>query len=347
MSTNYYCDECNCETLTREIVKDETTIVRGKDVTVPIKIRICTSCENEVFDEILANNAMKAINDKYLTLYYGLSTEVIRSTRLQFPGLGQRPYAKILGVGSASVLRHETGDLPSEKHLEIYRSIKENPEKIFDYYKLNYDKLSKREIKKVDQVLNEWKEKKGGENPSYMQDDEEIIEAIHKPWEGTVFSGYRSFDIDRFINMILFFSKSGVAKTKLMKLLWYADFLKFKRETVSLSGAVYTRMKFGPVPKDHDILLAHLQHMGLIKIEEEVINEQGWTKMTIRAEEEFDHIIFKNSEMKILYEVRDALGDMGSREISEYSHNERGWKETKDEEPITYSFANDLNEFRV
>ncbi|MDQ7792045.1 MAG: type II toxin-antitoxin system antitoxin SocA domain-containing protein [Candidatus Desulforudaceae bacterium] len=50
--------------------------------------------------------------------------------------------------------------------------------------------------------------------------------------------------------MIKFFAVNDVRvlKVKLMKYLWYSDFLHFKRNTVSISGLSYVRAPFGPVP---------------------------------------------------------------------------------------------------
>lgn len=344
MDFNYICDACNRDCLIEEVEKEEEIVIRGKIIKTPITILVCKECGAEVFDEELANKALKKLNDKYIELY-GMSVEEIKSVREQFVGLGQRAFAKLLGIGSASVIRHETGEIPSEKHLEIYRKLKDNPKLIFEHYKENSSKLTKRELKKVDQILASWQEEGGVDEPSYIEDDEGIIEAIHRPLQGSIFSGYKNFDLDRFINMILFFSKEGVAKTSLMKLLWYSDCIYFKRQTLSISGAVYTRKKFGPVPKDHDVLLAHLQRMEIIEIDEEVINEQGWTKITVKAKREFDKDLFKLNEFDVLTLVKDVLGPMGSREISDYSHKERGWIETEEEQPIKYSFANELNEF--
>jgi hypothetical protein len=177
-----------------------------------------------------------------------------------------------------------------------------------------------------------------------IQSDEEIIEAIHRPYESIELTGYLSFNLEKFVHMVLFFTRDGVAKTKLMNLLWYADFTKFKRQTVSISGAVYTRLSFGPVPKDHEIILAHLQHMNTIRIEEMLLNDEGWTLMTVKALQEFDPSYFDVHELEILREIQYAFRNYGSRKISDYAHQERAWIETPSEHPIDYNYATDLRE---
>ncbi|MBP1990578.1 Panacea domain-containing protein [Paenibacillus eucommiae] len=130
---------------------------------------------------------------------------------------------------------------------------------------------------------------------SKYQSDEEIIEAIYRPHDFTEMAGYSEFSLDKFLHMILYFTRRGVQKTKLMKLLWYSDFLYFKRQSVSISGATYCRRKFGPVPKDHDMTLAHLQHMNIIEVDETLYDDR--ITMTVIAKEPFDSTLFTEDEI--------------------------------------------------
>lgn len=344
-----YCDECDKERLSEELIVQKTIKVLGRDIHVELTKLMCKECGNEFSDESYMNAQLKKIHDTYVKLY-GIPVDEIRDVRIQFKGLGLRPFAKILGIGSASVSRHEAGDLPSDKHVAIYRELQDDPRRIFEYFAKNKHELSPRELKKTEEILNTWHTEQSGCNEQhveFMQDDEEIIESIYKPYERTQLSGYLPFSLEKFVNMFLYFTNGGVNKTKLMKLLWYADFLKFKRHTTSMSGAVYIRFQFGPVPKDHEITLAHLKHMDVIDIEETLINDDGWTKMTVKANQEFDQSLFSSAEMGILEEVKNAFRDFGSRRISDYSHEELAWKETREGQPIDYKYAKDLIEFEL
>lgn len=55
--------------------------------------------------------------------------------------------------------------------------------------------------------------------------------------------------------MVIFFTYHGVLKTKLMKLLWYTDFLMYKKYKKSISGISYLKYKYGPVPKKFNSML--------------------------------------------------------------------------------------------
>lgn len=342
-----YCDDCGKDCNAVENKERQSIRIHGKLIDVEVTMLVCKECGSEIPDEKYMNEQLKAINDAYIKATSGLTFEQIRNVRLQYKDLGIRPFAKILGIGSASIVRHETGELPSDKHITIYKELKENPRSIFEYFNKNKDSLSPRELKKVENVLRNWSDDQEGRISTpfveIMQDDEEIIESIHKPFAFTEFTGYRDFNLDKFLNMVLFFSKWGVNKTKLMKLLWYSDFLYFKKRTASISGAAYARIKFGPVPKDHEIILAHLQHMDVIEIEESLLNDEGWVKMTIKATQNFNPNVFEKEEMDTLERVNYIFEDYGSRKISEYSHKERAWIETPDEQLINYKYSRDFD----
>jgi len=219
-----------------------------------------------------------------------------------------------------------------------------HPSLIWEYFEKNKRELSPRELKKTTKILEAWK---AGENGIAHHDDEEIIEAIHKPYQYTQHNGYVPFNLEKLVQMVLFFARSGVNKTKLMKLLFYSDFVRFKRDTVSISGAAYTRLSYGPVPKDHEIMMAHLTHMDVIEIEEKVLNDEGWILMTVKAKQEFNPDVFTSEEMDVLKGVEEKFLNFGSRQISNYAHEERAWKETDPEQLINYTLATNLREFPI
>jgi hypothetical protein len=78
-------------------------------------------------------------------------------------------------------------------------------------------------------------------------------------------------------------ARDGVLKTKLMKLLWYADFLIFKKYKRSISGAPYWHKEFGPVPVEHDTVLGCGTGLNLISINEKEDTSSGYTMMLVKS----------------------------------------------------------------
>lgn len=339
-----FCDTCDKETQVEEQIQSQIYNLHGKEFPVELTLLICNECGSEVYNEAYSTKQMNKIHETYDRLFGGMSIEEIKAVRAQYKGLGTRPFSKIIGIGSASLTRHESGDTPSEKYMNIYRELKENPSSIWKYFEQNKHELSPRELKKTEEILTNWEH---GRTGIAIQDDEEIIEAIHKPYEFSVMNGNLPFNLEKLIQMILYFTRIGINKTKLMKLLWYSDFVQYKRQSVSMSGTTYIRLPFGPVPKDHEIMLAHLKHMDVITIEETILNDEGWVMMSVKAKQDFLPDLFNEHELSILEEVESKFREFGSRKISQYSHEERAWIETESEQIISYKFAEHLKGFPI
>lgn len=186
---------------------------------------------------------------------------------------------------------------------------------------------------------------------SYLLDERAIANSAYTMLENAYWThkenyildlGKRYFAADKLFNMILFFANEGVLKTKLMKLLWYSDFLHFKRKEVSISGTPYWHLPYGPVPKYHNLLLGCLNGMDLIDINEEEVDE-GYTKMIIFSKQLSKYDIFSPYELKVMNEIKEYFKEYGSRKISEYAHNEDGWKDTVEEQIISYEYARSLS----
>lgn len=333
-----YCESCREEHT--YIIKKELQVFkfRGQDIELERRVAFCKNCGSLIDVEEIENETMANVAKIY-SEKYGMTSLEIRNVRQQFK-LGVRPFAKLINIGPASVSRYESGSLPQATHLDLYKRLKDHPHAILEFFNRNKDLLTGRELKMVELSLHAWTM-----SEQSFQTDEQIIESIYRTRELTEVSGYSDFSLEKFINMVLYFTSSGVLKTKLMKLLWYSDFLFFKRHTVSITGATYVKYPYGPVPKDHDMVLAHLQHMNLIEINE-LANDEGWTWMMIKASEPFDTTVFSDDELETMLEVEAFFRNYGSRNISEYAHNEKGWLETDDKQPISYRYAEELRELR-
>ena len=81
-----------------------------------------------------------------------------------------------------------------------------------------------------------------------------------------------------FCAMVLFFAHKSteLLKTKLMKLLNYSDMIFYKENGISISGARYAHLPYGPVPENFDILLGTMAAEHLAHIE--VFYDNGYEK---------------------------------------------------------------------
>ena len=64
--------------------------------------------------------------------------------------------------------------------------------------------------------------------------------------------------------------------------------------------------------------------------------------MTNTAQRDFDGSIFENAEIRALKYVNNFFEGFGSGQITEFSHEEKAWRETPENQDIYYSFASTL-----
>lgn len=144
-----------------------------------------------------------------------------------------------------------------------------------------------------------------------------------------VFSGYREIKLNKFLHMILFFAETvQPMKTKLNKLLFYADFLNYKKTGFSISGSRYVAINLGPVPNDYDTLFEFFLRNKLIDVEYvQFENRDNIGEKFIRnPDRSFEQELFNEKEMSSLQLVADHFKAMSTHELIELSHNEKAWK---------------------
>ncbi len=155
-------------------------------------------------------------------------------------------------------------------------------------------------------------------------------------------TGYSKFNLPKLYNAILFFARDGVAKTKLNKLLFYADFRHFKEYTVSITGVQYVHLPYGPVPDNYEMYYASLLSRNSLQIIEEIYPD-GYISELLKACKTPDIDVFDSSEIRILASVREYFKDYTAGQIKERSHNEEGYKNTNDRQIISYKYASQLS----
>ncbi len=171
----------------------------------------------------------------------------------------------------------------------------------------------------------------------------ETTRDIYGSYPPDVFSGYKRFELEKFFEAIKFFCfQDRVFKTKLMKLLFYADFSHFKKYSVSITGARYARLPYGPVPDQFEKWLAFLT-----LDDTSVRNEEEWTNDCPGEVYVCDIsptlAIFSPSELRILAAVKENFQRYTAKRISEISHNESGYQQTENARLIPYSYAEELS----
>jgi putative zinc finger/helix-turn-helix YgiT family protein len=333
MANKQWCSHCQGDVKIKIQQKKATYEFKGESFEIIEKIAICEICEGELPNETLDSLIMEQLTDMYMKRK-GITFEEIREVRNQC-GLSMQLFSSVLNWSKATIARYESGrSIPDSSHMAILKMLKNHPEQIEDFYKLNKHQFTEKEQQKIEEKL------KQADVSLIEKSLFDILKINYHMHENTIESGYSRCSLDKLIQMIIFFSENGIQKTKLMKLLFYSDFLNYKRNLLSISGIPYLKYPHGPVPKDYELLLSTLQKAEYIDIDEQY--SEDYTYILINPLKEFEADLFDEDELKVLKDVKDFFEDYGSVSISEFSHKEDGWIYTENRNIVPYDFADTL-----
>jgi hypothetical protein len=153
----------------------------------------------------------------------------------------------------------------------------------------------------------------------------------------------RQFDQGRLSELVLYIARKGagdrrLGKTKLVKLLAYADFEAYARLGDSITGDVYQKLEHGPAPRDLPGTIAMLELDG--DLVEEPASFWGRTQKRYAAKRDAAVNRFSAEELALVDEIIARFWDMNAREISDASHRDfAGWDMVDHYEDIPYRTA--------
>jgi putative zinc finger/helix-turn-helix YgiT family protein len=332
------CPVCETEREIKRGLKKETFIIKNEPIEFDAEVEFCPSCR-EYFADIEAEerNYQKAYR-LYRDKHELLQPEDIKELREKY-GLGQRAFSLLLGWGEITIHRYEAGALQDEIHNNELLLMK-NPENLDLLFEKNKDRLSPRVRNRVKERLTNFLHDKK------KNDFHKFLETFFYDASNDINSGFRWFDLERFENVILYFAEtnSEIFKTKLLKLLWYFDFLTYKIFHKSATGAKYIHLPLGPVPNNYDIYLSYLVKENALLIDEISLDEErGITGEICRALDKPDLSIFLDNEKACLRKVNEHFKHFTASKISKCSHEEAGYKNTIQSQIISYEWAKELS----
>lgn len=328
-----YCPKCGAE---REMVArtvGQTFPVRGEPVTVKCEVAFCRCCGEDVFDRELDFANLERAYTEYRRRHGLPSPREIAALREKY-GLGQRALAKLLGWSPATVYRYEKGAVPTVAHGEALKRLVIDRAEMAKLLEKRGDMLFPREFARVGERV---KDLLGQEKEMALR---AILEKVLGSYLPGIENGFRRLDFEKLLNMMVFFAAKGeVYKTALMKLLWYADFLHFKRHAVSISGARYAALPFGPALDKWGLCFEVAAESGAVAVEPVFEPETGREAELVRAEGEFDAALFAPEELATLEEVGHRLGRLSAKALADLSHKEDAWALTDRGKIISYENA--------
>lgn len=156
-----------------------------------------------------------------------------------------------------------------------------------------------------------------------------------------MFSGVRALSADRLAAMMRHFAASGIElyKTKLNKLLFYADMSAFYLTGRGMSGAQYVNLPYGPVPDRFEDMIDHGVRIGAIE-SASVPDKDPSVRVIKPGADALD--VLDASDIRILDWVVETYGGLSTTAITDLSHEEKAYKNTRGGERIAYAYASYL-----
>ena len=336
MNNELYCPKCEDYRDFRTEKRNETYTVKGKKFTIAVEVKVCTTCGESLSQREEDQKVLDQVIAAYREQAHLLTPTQIKSIRERY-ALSQKSLATLLGMSEATINRYEQGRLQDPSHDALLRAC-EDPEFVRERLALKGNLLSEWQKKRVEELL--YREN----SDSDLKPNRWIAFNGILPMQDEIssYTGYRRFDLHRYAFVVVYLCKKlgAISKTKLNKLLFYVDFLNFKVSTVSITGAAYRKIQYGPAPAAYEQLLSELENRQVVRLMERVYGN-GHTGLDILAgpsANSIEHPLTKN-ELKVLDYVAEKFRSTTAEVISDQSHQETAFLETEDKQLISYEKA--------
>jgi putative zinc finger/helix-turn-helix YgiT family protein len=320
----------------KRMEKEDSLVFRKEEFSILYHYYLCEDSGEEFTDEILDNlNVVQAYN-QYRTRYNLPFPDEIREIREQYD-VSAAKMAEILGFG-ANVYRHyENGEVPSLSNARLIQLAKDPTE--FKKLVQASNVLSGNGLEKVEKKIDEL---------IVCQNDFRVAGLPQYLMTGlfngraSIYTGYRTPSLKRMIGMIVYFTELCKPwKTKMNKLLFYADFFHYKRTGFSISGAEYMAIQMGPVPLNFGSIFEYAAMRDDINVTYQEFQNGGIGELfTPHPKHPFDASIFDAEELISMERIASQFKNASTADIVKFSHEEPAWSDNFNEKKkISYSYA--------
>lgn len=334
------CPLCDRTHEIEERKRTTTIIIKGEEVTYEERFYFCANCdedENEFETGAMTNENLLNARNAYRVKMGLLTSDEIVAIRESY-GLSQVDLAKLLGWGEATISRYESKAIQDEAYDTMLRLIKDNPLQALEFLKKNSEKFSmvkRLEIRaKIVEKLDSY-----GKEFLTRQTFEGEYANFEEPSDS---NGFTMLDIDKIEAMISYIAESvnNLFKVKLMKMLWYSDVISFGNNGHSMTGMVYRHEGMGALPVGHYSLM----NLENLNVKEEMSCNYD-TMLHVYPTPNMDYSVLTDGEKAILDKVIIKFKDYKAKDIVDYMHDERAYKETKNGDIIPFSMAKEIRAF--
>lgn len=328
------CTCCMEEHEVKTVLVKELTTFKNVKVSYDASYFYCDMAE-----ELYMNEQQMQENDIHLKDAYrkaeGLLTSTeISSIRAKYR-ISQSDLCILLGWGGKTITRYESHQVQDKAHDTILKKIDQDPEWFLSLLSEAKENLSAESYQKYFAAATALYE---ADQDAYLR---KAIEASYARFHGNqMFHGNTGLSLDKVVDVIRYFAAStkitSLYKVKLMKLMWYADALSYKKRGFAITGLVYQALPMGAVPVGHNSII----DLKDVPCEEVDMGETNAYHFSLKDATSFSAL--SDEDKGVLDIVIEKLGSMTKNEIISFMHKEQAYVKTASRDIISFEYAKDL-----
>lgn len=328
------CTCCMEEHDVKTVQIKEQALFKEREVSFEAVYMYCELADEFYMDEHQIKENDIRLKDAYRRAEGLLTSKEISAIRRKY-GITQSDLCTLLGWGGKTITRYESHQIQDKAHDYILKKIDLDPEWFLVLLRDARVNLTHEAYQKYYVTATALYE---ADQDQYLR---RAIQASYAGFSGNLlFNGNTELSLDKVVDVIRYFASSlkvtNLYKVKLMNLMWYADFLSFKKRGHAITGLVYQALPMGAVPIGHNSII----NLKDVPCEEEDMGEYNAYHFWLNKDAHFDHISKEDKE--ILDEVIEKLGKMTKEEIVSFMHKEKAYTETLPKSIIEYKHAENL-----
>src|SRR5258708_4328749 len=213
----------------------------------PFHITYHTWIDNERGEEfttlVLDELNQAQIHNQYRSKYGVPFIDEVLMIREQY-GLSAAKMSEILGLGQNVYRNYENGEMPSITTGRLIQLAKD-PIEFKKLIELSSNELESHELERINRKVT-------SKLSGWERLESIVEERIFGTKAPSIYNGYRVPVMEKIGMMAKYFaSHLEPFKTKMNKLLFYADFFHYSKTGYSITGLTYVAIRRGPVPKNY------------------------------------------------------------------------------------------------
>ena len=296
------------------VYEDRLWKFRGEEFRYTHAAWLCADTGEMFTTNEMDDASYMQVTNQYRAKYGIPFTDEIIAVRDKY-GISAAKMSQILGIGINQWRNYEDGEVPNVSNGRMIRSIM-NPKVFQEYINSAKTILGEKEYIKLSSKTSAIIEE------HYKQTYAEYDFARVFLCPRGIENGFAPQSLNRLKNILLYVLEhcTDVFCTKMNKILFYADFLAYRRHGMALTGLSYKAITYGPVPERWDRVYSQFD-----EIVQELRSYGEKEGHILTAEAQADTTVLTPNEIRILEEICSRFSNCTSSELSNMSHLETAW----------------------